>query len=423
MIKRTKINNLLVLVFALYLNPIGFRFSPLICYAVLYGFALIYVLLNYPILRKYFLTLDYKSAALVFMCFAILLCSALIPFFHKTYDYTYIPIAVLIFRKLFLCAFLMVAVIRCHGSRIRIQMFMLYYAMGTCCYVIGSLLFFAIPHLKEYWMSILPEIPKGLTGSYGYATRFGWSGFSGYRNTADCTLSIIFANCIYHTKVEKQLTFFRYIFILSICILGNMFYGRMGLLVSSFCLLSSVLYYHEIRARHIFAAAFSVIVVFAVAYLLVRFVPGMNAWRRWLVVPFVNLFTTGHFNNASVNTLMNDMIFLPSLKTTLIGDGRYTEVTGSYYMHTDSGFMRIILFGGIGMAMLAYMTTLGAILGTYRRNWFFKLMMIAFFAAFEFKGDYYYDVLPVALIITMSRYHFKKETAPADFAWNDTVYG
>lgn len=59
--------------------------------------------------------------------------------------------------------------------------------------------------------------------------------------------------------------------------------------------------------------------------------------------------------------LLNRMLFIPDFKTILIGDGRYTE-NELYYMETDAGIMRPLLFGGLIFAFLRYISLYGILL-------------------------------------------------------------
>ncbi len=55
---------------------------------------------------------------------------------------------------------------------------------------------------------------------------------------------------------------------------------------------------------------------------------------------------TGEFSTSSSDKL-NEMYFPVEYETLLLGDGRYTGDDGSYYMHTDAGYMRYLLFYGL----------------------------------------------------------------------------
>ncbi|AOR24748.1 oligosaccharide repeat unit polymerase [Clostridium taeniosporum] len=62
---------------------------------------------------------------------------------------------------------------------------------------------------------------------------------------------------------------------------------------------------------------------------------------------FINLFRNKSFEMSSTNVL-KQMYFPVSFKTLIIGDGRYINENGiGYYMSTDAGYMRHLLFSGI----------------------------------------------------------------------------
>lgn len=67
-----------------------------------------------------------------------------------------------------------------------------------------------------------------------------------------------------------------------------------------------------------------------------------------------NMDERGSLESASTNDLKRMYSIIPTtMKTWLIGDGRYNMPDGGYYMGTDIGFYRLIFYGGIPI-MLAY---------------------------------------------------------------------
>ena len=135
---------------------------------------------------------------------------------------------------------------------------------------------------------------------------------------------------------------------------------------------------------------------------------AIYAWYQWVTVPFENLYETGSFNNASFDHLVEDMIFMPEDDTLVFGDGMYTEAgTNLYYGHTDSGFMRQILFWGIFFTGAMYLMCLFTLL-IIRRSLGLKVMLLLLCVIFEFKGECYYQMLP--LFITFYVAGLKKLT-------------
>lgn len=78
------------------------------------------------------------------------------------------------------------------------------------------------------------------------------------------------------------------------------------------------------------------------------------------------------------------------------GDG-YFVYDGSYYKNTDSGIIRNILFWGIVGWILSYVTTLYSIVSVKRKDKFLCLLILFVFAAFEYKGDVYYEFIVLFL--------------------------
>ncbi|MEL5895821.1 hypothetical protein AAE250_20285 [Bacteroides sp. GD17] len=68
-----------------------------------------------------------------------------------------------------------------------------------------------------------------------------------------------------------------------------------------------------------------------------------------------NMDETGSFESASTNDLKRMYSIMPTtMKTWLIGDGRYNMPGGGYYMGTDIGFYRLIFYGGIPIMLAFY---------------------------------------------------------------------
>lgn len=68
---------------------------------------------------------------------------------------------------------------------------------------------------------------------------------------------------------------------------------------------------------------------------------------NWAFEVFISLIEGRGIESASLSQLFNEMIFMPSLEQVMFGDGIYTSPSGGYYLGTDSGYLRPILFSGI----------------------------------------------------------------------------
>lgn len=85
----------------------------------------------------------------------------------------------------------------------------------------------------------------------------------------------------------------------------------------------------------------------------IRYLNNSQSWTymRYYLLQFAENDSTGqgaNLNNiTSLSHMFNDMYFTLSPKQVLFGDGMFTGVDGKYYMHTDVGIMRNLLFYGI----------------------------------------------------------------------------
>ncbi len=89
------------------------------------------------------------------------------------------------------------------------------------------------------------------------------------------------------------------------------------------------------------------ITMIIVLLLMRKYVSAIEAWFHWVFSILSNYKKLGHFydSDGSVETILTRMYWMPDLETLLVGDGFYTDGI-YYYMHTDSGIMRPILYYG-----------------------------------------------------------------------------
>lgn len=71
-----------------------------------------------------------------------------------------------------------------------------------------------------------------------------------------------------------------------------------------------------------------------------------NSFRHSFEV-FINLFSSGELTTNSTEGVKAMLIFPSNLKSVLIGDGQFYYDNGSFYMHTDVGYSRLVYYYGI----------------------------------------------------------------------------
>lgn len=76
-------------------------------------------------------------------------------------------------------------------------------------------------------------------------------------------------------------------------------------------------------------------------------------YKNFAFESIINFTQTGKATTRTSEVLFGSMYFPLDLSTFIFGDGYYTSINGGYYMGTDAGYMRNILFFGIlGLILL-----------------------------------------------------------------------
>lgn len=97
--------------------------------------------------------------------------------------------------------------------------------------------------------------------------------------------------------------------------------------------------------------------------------------------------------SSSSENLVKNHLYMPELKQLLMGDGYYYTEDGRYYGATDSGFIRQVLYGGVGYLLVCFLFTAYFV---YRvaQNWFngswkFILSTLLILSILNVKADTY----------------------------------
>lgn len=345
--------------------------------------------------------LNKRITTLILLYFLLLQLSFIIPIIYKTYDFTYIWTVLGVVRKLLIYAFLLTLILRVYPSNEAGYYFTIYHSTATFVYVAFSFIFAMLPNLRSIWISIWQFERLDLLESFGYTLRFGWSGFSGFRSTIACSISTAFIiTTILKPKDTTQLSKPRLLILLIGNMLGAAFYGRTGVgLCVAMLALSLVMSWRSLP-NAIGKVVIVVFMVITLAIIISSISPEFSNWYKWLSTPFKNLLTSGRFNNASYNKLLEEFIFMPKRETLMHGDGWY-EGGGSQYPYTDSGFMRQIIFWGIpGMILTYLLVVLSAIDLVSVGEKYLGVFLLSCIIWLEIKGEVYYEFIPLLLVLS-----------------------
>ena len=136
------------------------------------------------------------------------------------------------------------------------------------------------------------------------------------------------------------------------------------------------------------------LIAFAVLVLLLAYFLPENPYVAHALEPVINLLHGAGFVSSSTDTLMKNHLFMPTLKQFIYGDGMYMTgelEVGRYYGHTDSGFLRQILYGGVSYALVCFAVTFYFVrkvaLNWFDGSWKFILSTFVILAFCNFKAD------------------------------------
>lgn len=119
---------------------------------------------------------------------------------------------------------------------------------------------------------------------------------------------------------------------------------------------------------------------------------------------------------SSTDTLIKNHLFIPKLKQILFGDGYYFDPAGHYYGRTDSGFIRQLLYGGIGYLFVCFAFTAFFIF-KIGKNWFdgswkFIISTLVILSVCHIKADTYaFPGIMFVLIIFLSLFEKENTTS------------
>ena len=402
------------LFFPFYFNFINKRIQQFF----IFGSLFLYLLTNLEYLKYLFEGLTSKLKTLIISIFILILtvsASICIPIVQGTYDFDY-------FEKILTAGVYTMGFV---SLEIMIQKYCKTDALTKSFevfisanrhYALVTLLFVIFPKLKNFWLSLIliTEDQLKLINRPQYTTRVGWSGYSGFTKTFSMTIAIIL--CFYlilrYYEENKEINF-KYMFYMLVLLAGNAFYGRAGLAVSLFTIFIFLLYF-TIRFNRkdvLLKITFSILGLFVIISIFSNFIPKLDYWYKWLMEPLINLFESGDLVSNSTDQLKK-MWFLPPLNTFLVGDGYYSDPNGhGYYMGTDVGYLRPILFYGIVYTVLNYIVLfiLANILGRKNKNLaFISFIIVISVLIFEVKGEVIFEIIPLMIYFIISSRYDKK---------------
>lgn len=411
--KRNLVNKKYLIMFTFIQFPLRFDNYVYLTYFFIYLLPLLYLIYHIE------WSIDFiKRVSRTYTCLCILLFVGLLiesfvwPIILRTFEFSFVTeywrrFFLLLIKNVFLLSFYELNIGKQQSS---MNDYIKYYLYSVVLYIAFTVFTIIFKDLREILMNCLYLTEKNRVDLQyvSYFTRFGWSGWSGFDETMLCTIGIALS-CImilkHENRTREQL---RYLFLTGIMLIGNMFYGRTGLTISLLCLiLTSVIAFFRGQLKFVFLLFLLILLAMGGLLFLKEYIPAINNWYDWAFSAFVNLLEYGKFrdNTGSVGYLFEKMYWIPKADTFLLGDGYYTYA-GKYYMETDSGIMRLMLYFGIINYLLGIVGYILVLVAFVKKSCGFRMgkekfwifvMLFTITALFEIKGETFYKMVSIFL--------------------------
>lgn len=410
-----------VLLFALVQFPLKMTGSlRYLAYIISYIIPLIYLFCNlYRTIELYKRGKNLRISIFKLIFAFLLIVTLLWPIILGTFDFTYL-ISYWSGMLLWLVkyTFLVVYFEKQIDKNRSIELFAEYFVASIAIYVMVSLVW-CIPGIRNIMTNFIYLSSTDIRNLQRaeYYTRFGWSGWTSFNETVICSIAVLIL-CILIIKNSENSKLQRHYLLLSLFpIIGNALFGRIGLLASVVCLAFTCFF--VILKGNIKYLLITIAIVVGGSFLIIALkdkITIIKNWYNWVFSAFEAYRRTGMFydNVGSVQHLTIDMYWMPEIETFLFGDGYYTGADGAYYLHTDSGIMRPMLFYGIinyalsiiGVLFLLREFSKDFFMGTKRKNIFLGMVLsVMSVAVFEFKGESLWMFIAIIFpLIMLMRY-------------------
>lgn len=383
----------------------NYRFLTYIYY---YLIPLIFLLLNFKWVLGKIKKLFSKYLFIFTFCYLFMCIGAvLIPAILKTGDYSYLldgPIIAIV-KKSIVLFFLLLVYEKKISKKPNIYEFIQYYIYSVILYVLVTLLICIIPSLHGWVIEniYLTDFQREKIVETAAYTRIGWGGFSVFSYTLHCSFAMICSSIMaFYYKYQSKL-FWKFNICILILLIGNMCYGRSGLVISviNLSVFLLTLYFNKQGRVLAYPICSGGIITFILIFKEKN--EKLQNWYNWYFSVINNFMETGKFTTGSLESMYR-MYFIPALETVAVGDGRYME--GSlYYKGTDIGWLRPVLYYGLFYTLLGYAAVIRLFFVLKARLWELKrnernaIILMWFITLFlaELKGEIFYEMIALLL--------------------------
>lgn len=398
---------------AFYYFPIMLRNYRFLTYIYYYLVPLIFFLFNLKWILKKIKQLFTKSMLIFPICYLCMCIGAfIIPTILNTGDYSYLldgPLAS-IAKKSIALFFLLLIYEKNVSKTSDIYEFMQYYIYSVILYILVTFLICIIPSMHDWVIEniYLTDFQRKKIVEATSYTRIGWGGFSVFGYTLQCSFAVICSSImVFYYKNQRKL-FWKFNCCIFILLIGNMLYGRSGLVISAVNIVVLLVTLYLDKQSKVLVYPFCCWAVISIILFFKERSEKIQNWYNWCFSVIQNFIDTGKLTTGSLESMYR-MYFIPSFETLAVGEGRYMD-GDLYYRSVDIGWLRPILYYGLFYSLLGYTAVvrlffvvkerLQELKGNEKNAILLMWLLTLFFA--ELKGEIFYEVtallLPVCVL-------------------------
>lgn len=404
-IKKSSILNVFeVFITAIVVNPIIYNSNASFQRYIQYIALLMYMLINNRVLFE-LINIIKRKLGLFFVGFVFWFVWALqVPIIHGTLEFSFINNFWYGLSSLLYILALAVYVLKHTDKHLALEKFCYIYSRSMAIYVIFTIILLLVPKLREIIVNyfVISEWDRKLLSYKQYYTRIGWSGFAAYGTSLKCTIAFAFSMSLLFNRDKKNMKKYQLIGIALLLFAGNLLYARTGLIVCVVIVLIYILNIAKYKNRLKEVIGFGgAILILCLIFMRIILKHRNNSAMAWIFEAVYNYLETGSFTTQSTNVLTGTMLFVPKISTFLFGDGFY-KMDDAYYMHTDLGFMRLLLYGGVFFAIYIYLWMYHLVKKIIKKNSKWMLLVsnvLIAFVLFEIKGEATITIIPMVIIL------------------------
>jgi len=313
---------------------------------------------------------------------------------HQTMDFS-IPYAYFIFLvEALLGSYLLYSLFLKNYSFEEILHILIVVSLLQALIIIGM---FTLEPFRDFIFAIAGS-KDDLMERYGGFRGFGLAGSVTYDLAVFLSIGMIFITYLVSQSPKNRIFYLVSWVVIFVAVLMTGRTGWIGAFLSILILFINIKNKNSLKSL-IYIVFSIILVVLSILNILYYYFPEVYETLFVSVVPyafemFINLYETGSMSTRSSNHLQT-MYFDVAEKTYLLGDGYWANPNGfGYYMGTDAGYMRHMLFYGIFPSLFLYMFYLFAffkmsysVKHTFNNLLLFT-MLCGYYFLTHYKGDF-----------------------------------